>query len=210
MLGLIKKDLFLIKGNLKLIIIIFVILSFNTIVEENNNLLFLPSFISTVLFMSTFSYDEYNKWNTYAATLPTGRKKIVGAKYIATLLLNILVFLATIIVSLIIAKTSGNINQQETLYTILGTLVAVIILQSIIYPLIFKFGVEKGRIWLFAGIFGITTVLGLIVTKINLTIPSTLISFFNNYYIVLVPLVTIACLFISYKFSEKIYLKKEF
>lgn len=210
MTGLIKKDLFLMKSNLKLILIIFVVFTISSINQESNNLYFMPALVSTMLFMSTFSYDEYNKWNTYATALPSGREKIVIAKYLVTLLLNIVVFIITIVLSLIVGKIEGNLNVEEVFQTIFGILVATIILQSIIYPLIYKFGIEKGRIWLFVGTFGISTILGILITKGNFTVPPTIISFFNDYYLLLIPLFTFICLYISYNISKNIYLKKEF
>lgn len=210
MIGLIKKDLLLMKSNLKLILIIFAVFVISSINQENNNLYFLPALVSTMLFMSTFSYDEYNKWNTYATALPAGRKRVVMAKYLVTLLLNIMVFIITIILSLVIGKLEGNLNVQEVLSTIFGILAATIILQSIIYPLIYKFGIEKGRIWLFVGIFGISTILGILITKVKFTLSPTIITFFNNYYLLLIPLFTFICLYISYNISKNIYLKKEF
>lgn len=210
MTGLIKKDLFLMKSNLKLILIIFVVFTISSINQESNNLYFMPALVSTMLFMSTFSYDEYNKWNTYAPALPTGREKIVIAKYLVTLLLNIVVFIITIALSLIVGKIEGNLNVEEVFQTIAGILVATIIIQSIIYPLIYKFGVEKGRIWLFVGIFGISTILGILITKVNFTLSPAIINFFNDYYLLLIPLFIFICLSISYNVSKNIYLKKEF
>lgn len=210
MTGLIKKDLYLMKSNLKLILIIFVVFTISSINQESNNLYFMPALVSTMLFMSTFSYDEYNKWNTYATALPTGREKIVIAKYLVTLLLNIVVFIITIALSLIVGKIEGNLNVEEVFQTIAGILVATIIIQSIIYPLIYKFGVEKGRIWLFVGIFGISTILGILITKVNFTLSPAIINFFNDYYLLLIPLFIFICLSISYNVSKNIYLKKEF
>lgn len=210
MTGLIKKDLFLMKSNLKLILIIFVVFTISSINQESNNLYFMPALVSTMLFMSTFSYDEYNKWNTYATALPSGREKIVIAKYLVTLLLNIVVFIITIVLSLIVGKIEGNLNVEEVFQTIAGILVATIIIQSIIYPLIYKFGVEKGRIWLFVGIFGISTILGILITKVNFTLSPAIINFFNDYYLLLIPLFIFICLSISYNVSKNIYLKKEF
>lgn len=210
MTGLIKKDLYLMKSNLKLILIIFVVFTISSINQESNNLYFMPALVSTMLFMSTFSYDEYNKWNTYATALPTGREKIVIAKYLVTLLLNIVVFIITIVLSLIVGKIEENLNVEEVFQTIAGILVATIIIQSIIYPLIYKFGVEKGRIWLFVGIFGISTILGILITKVNFTLSPAIINFFNDYYLLLIPLFIFICLSISYNVSKNIYLKKEF
>lgn len=57
MLGLIKKDLFMAKGNFKTISIIFAVFTF-TAINGNQNFAFIPAFMSVMIMMSTFSYDE--------------------------------------------------------------------------------------------------------------------------------------------------------
>lgn len=89
MLGLIKKDLLLIKANLKSMIIIFVIyimLAF----QGTFDVTFIIPIIGIMLFISTFSYDDFNNWNSYAVTLPNGRKNVVRAKYIVSIILMII------------------------------------------------------------------------------------------------------------------------
>ena len=78
------------------------------------------------------------------------------------------------------------------------------------FPLIFKFGVEKGRIGVFIGVFVIAALLGFIFTGIDLENANGFIEFFNNYYYILIPLVAVILMVISYFVSKKIYLKKEF
>ena len=61
MLGLIKKDFLLIKANLKSMIIIFVIyimLAFQGTLDVT----FIIPLIGIILFLSTFSYDDFNNW----------------------------------------------------------------------------------------------------------------------------------------------------
>ena len=70
MLGLIKKDLLIIKGNIKVAILFVIVFAFMAS-DGNDVLYFVPVFLSTMLFMSTFSYDDYNKWDAYACTFPS-------------------------------------------------------------------------------------------------------------------------------------------
>ena len=78
------------------------------------------------------------------------------------------------------------------------------------FPLIFKFGVEKGRIGLFVGVFAIAALLGFIFTGVDLENATGFIEFFNKYYYILLPLAIIILLMGSYFVSKRIYLKKEF
>ena len=117
MLSLIKKDLLLMKNNLKLIGIMLVIFLF-MILQGSYDLSFLPAMISIMLFISTFSYNEYNKWDAYAITLPNGRKNIVKSKYIATLILVGIFIIITLVLNIIIGYINKNIAFEEIIYAV--------------------------------------------------------------------------------------------
>jgi len=206
--GLIKKDLLMIKSNLKLVIIMFVVFILLAM-NGNGNFTFIPSFISVMLFMSTFSYDEYNKWDAYAITLPNGRSNIVKSKYIATLILIFCSILVTLITCIILGYVNQNFECKAIIETLFGCFFAVVLIQSIMYPFIFKFGIEKSRIGIFVVIFSLTFIIS-IISKQNIEVSKDLIQFFNTYGMVLIPVLTLIFLFISYKISKKIYCNKEF
>ena len=209
MLGLVKKDLLMIKGNMRqviLFLVVFLILAF----QENNIIVIVPVFVSMMVFITTFSYDEYNKWNAYAISLPVSRKNIVKAKYVASIILWAIALLVTVVITGIMGLFEQNINYFEMFGMILGCVFSIVLLEAIMFPLIFKFGVEKGRIGLFVGVFAIAGLLGFIFTGIDLENATGFIEIFNKYYYILIPLVAVILLVISYFVSKKIYLKKEF
>lgn len=209
MLGLIKKDLLMIKGNLRqaiLFLVVFIILA----LQENNIIVIVPVFVSMMIFMTTFSYDEYNKWEAYAISLPVSRKNIVKAKYFASIILWAIALLVTAVITVVMGIFEQNINCSEMIGMILGCVFSIVLLEALMFPLIFKFGVEKGRIGVFIGVFVIAALLGFIFTGIDLENANGFIEFFNNYYYILIPLVAVILMVISYFVSKKIYLKKEF
>lgn len=209
MLGLVKKDLLMIKGNIRqviLFLVVFLILAF----QENNIIVIVPVFVSMMVFITTFSYDEYNKWDAYAISLPVSRKNIVKAKYVASIILWAIALLVTVVITGIMGLFEQNINYFEMFGMILGCVFSIVLLEAIMFPLIFKFGVEKGRIGLFVGVFTIAGLLGFIFTGIDLENATGFIEIFNKYYYILIPLVAVILLVISYFVSKKIYLKKEF
>ena len=209
MLGLVKKDLLMIKGNMRqviLFLVVFLILAF----QENNIIVIVPVFVSMIVFITTFSYDEYNKWDAYAISLPVSRKNIVKAKYVASIILWAIALLVTVVITGIMGLFEQNINYFEMFGMILGCVFSIVLLEAIMFPLIFKFGVEKGRIGLFVGVFAIAGLLGFIFTGIDLENATGFIEIFNKYYYILIPLVAVILLVISYFVSKKIYLKKEF
>lgn len=206
MLGLIKKDFLIIKNNLKLIIVMLMVF-FIMALGGQFNISFIPTFIIVMLFISTFSYDEYNNWDAYAITLPGGRKNIVKSKYIASLFLTLLSAVITVLLNYLISVIN-NTAVNELISSLLGSICAIVIIQSIMYPLIFKFGMEKGRIVLFILVFVMVGVITLL--KNIIKIPTLLVVLFNDYWFIVIPIILVISLLISYKISEKIYLKKEF
>lgn len=155
MLGLIKKDLLLIKANLKSMIIIFVIyimLAF----QGTFDVTFIIPIIGIMLFISTFSYDDFNNWNSYAVTLPNGRKNVVRAKYIVSIILMIILAVVAFFIGIGISYIKTNsINLDEIISSLMGTMLSSVIIISLLYPIVFKFGATNGRIILFAVVFGI-------------------------------------------------------
>ncbi|HIS12562.1 MAG TPA: ABC-2 transporter permease [Candidatus Onthocola stercoravium] len=209
MLGLVKKDLLMIKGNIRqviLFLVVFLVLAF----QENNIIVIVPVFVSMMVFITTFSYDEYNKWDAYAIALPISRKNIVKSKYIASVILWLIALLVTVVITVIMGIIGQNINYFEMFGMILGCVFSIVLLEAIMFPLIFKFGVEKGRIGLFVGVFAIAALLGFIFTGVDLENATGFIEFFNKYYYILLPLAIIILLMGSYFVSKRIYLKKEF
>ena len=158
MLGLIKKDFLLIKANLKSMVIIFIvylILAF----QGTFDVIFIVPLIGIMLFISTFSYDDFNNWNSYAVTLPNGRKNVVRAKYIASIILTIILAAVALTIGIGISYTKTNsINLDEIISSLMGTMLSSIIIISLLYPIVFKFGATNGRIILFAVVFGIAEI----------------------------------------------------
>ena len=209
MLGLIKKDLLMIKSNLKLVFVMLFVF-FIMALQGDFDISYIPPFIIVMLFMSTFSYDEYNHWDAYAITLPNGRKNVVKSKYITTIVLALIAIIITIILNILVGIINNDLDFDKFIAIIVGCSAGIVCIQSIMYPLIFKYGIEKGRIGLFALTFVIVGIISLLSRIINIEIPNNIVIFLDKYWFIIIPIILIIILLISYKISEKIYLKKEF
>lgn len=210
MKGLIKKDLLMIKSNIKILLILLLIYGVMAF-KGQMDLSFILPFMSVMIMISTFSYDIYNKWDAFAITLPDGRKNSVRSKYIATLLLIVITTIVVAVLMTIIGYAHAKtINFNDIFATILGTFLATTILQSFMYPSIYKFGLEKARIGIFVAVFGIAIIGGILSKYINFASLFQKLSFLNSYMIILVPIIIVAMMYISYKVSEAIYKKKEY
>ena len=209
MTGMIKKDLLMIKNNYKSIIITFVLFVFYSIMFDMNMSFFLP-FMGLMICISTITYDEYYNWHTYASSLPQGKVNVVKSKYITTLLITILLAILSFAISLIIVNTKGSVVTEEALSTIMGELLALIFMMSVLFPLLFKFDVEKGRIAMMIIGIGAFGIILLLKEFVKIDISPEFIKFLESNMVLIFIGLSILLVTISYFISKKVYLKREF
>lgn len=210
MKGLIKKDFLLVKANSKQMLIIFAVYLM-LIFQGTMDVTFVVPLIGIMLFISTFSYDDFNNWNPYAVTLPGGRENVVKAKYIASIILTVILSVVALTLGIGVTYIKLNcINIEEVLSSLMGTMLSSVIIISLLYPIIFKFGATNGRIILFAVVFGIAGICALLAQFIDFTPIINMINKLDNCALIVIPIISIILLSISYLISNKIYQKKEY
>lgn len=210
MLGFIKKDLSIIKGNLKYLTIILVIYMVMGVTGQTD-MSYVVTFMSGVLTITVFRYDDFNHWDAYAATLPNGRKNSVRAKYLATIIILLSLTIFTTLFSLVITLLKSESIIFETILTSLASnLLGTIIFITLMYPIIYKFGTEKAAIVFFAIFFGIIILGGLIVSNIDSASILKSLDFLKDYFVAILIAVVALFLFLSYKLSIRFEMKKEF
>ncbi len=207
MKGLIKKDLAILKKNMKtflMLIVIYILSSLNSTGAES----FIGPFMMAILCVSTFSYDEYNKWDAYAITLPGSRDNVVKAKYGIVLIMIAAAFVFAMIMASILGIIKGNFDLTESFVATLAGTASGLFVVEIMIPVIFKFGLEKARIIIIAASFGFSTIAVLFFTAVR--IPEGTLSNLKSCMGFLLPLLMIVFFFGSYALSRRIYSKKEF
>lgn len=207
MKGMIKKELLMVKNNYKTILLSLLIFIFYSALFEMDMPFFLP-FMGLMVCISTMNYDEYNNWHAYATTFPKGRINVVKSKYLSTIVITLALTIVSIILSFIIGSDGGSLDVEDSLSTIIGELFIIIFFISLLFPLLFKFDLEKGRIAmiiLVLGIFGI-----LYFEKVIYDIPTYITNFFDSYFPIVFVILSLILLPISYCISKIIYLHREF
>lgn len=208
MIGLIKKDLLFAKQNTKAYIIILLVFIIMSLDGSFSASYFLP-FLATMFFVSTFSYDDFNNWNPYAISFPCGRKNIVKAKYFSGLIflaVSIVISVLVITITSLFADVDFNLTMSYLIGCVVGTVFAI----SVMFPLIFKYGAEKGRIYLFVCAFLVMGIITAVSKIINVSNLSGLKKIFENFWFIIIPILIVGSLIISYNISKNIFLKKEF
>lgn len=217
MKGLIIKDFLNIYKSSKIVGVVIVFYAIMAFTMENpSSFLSLFILLLALYFLSTFSFDELAKWDTYALTMPLSRDNIVQAKYLAMILFSISGFVISSILLIVLNFITKQNNIFDGIKYNALCIGGVIIFYAILIPFIVKFGAVKARIYLVI-MYMVLFLLGSFVFKrikeIYTDPPKKLIAFaemiINNLYII-VPLVLVAALGISYITSVHIYRKKEF
>ena len=116
--------------------------------------IYTPSFLNILLGMSVLltvyqvmAYEDHNNINYLISYLPVKRKEYVLSRY----LLGIVSILLASIVLCIVYFVSTKINpQQEMSLDILlpTSIISAILSMSVIIPLVLKFGINKGRVFM--------------------------------------------------------------
>lgn len=214
MKGLVLKDLIFLRSNMKTLFITIVAIFIMSLSMTGMNLAFMIPFVVIMLCLSTFSYDEFNKWDGYALTLPVSKKTIVKSKYLFTLLVVAIAVLIGFLLGCLIGMFQDQFSLYSFFYEMMGTTTGLLFFITIIYPLMYKFGSQKGRTMIFIVvaviffiIFGMKQLLSFFAPGLDM---SFLNEFFNTYGLYCVLVLAIIFTYVSYIISLKIYNKKEF
>ena len=217
MKGLIIKDLCVIKNQMKtLLLVLAFFIIFSIINEDATFVLFLIPFYMIMLLITTFSYDEFNKWECYCNSLPLSRKEIVKAKYILFNASSLILIILGILASFIIPNFIENTTFESIYASIIGVAFGICLVISLLIPFYYKFGSQKGRIMLFLTIAILALLIGMI-TSLDIFNNIELMNIINSLnnlslgmFTILLIIITVIIMAISYYISIKIYSNKEF
>ena len=147
MKGLLLKDFYMMLKYCRsylLIAVVFFAMSFMS--TENLIFIFYPCVISAMLPVTLLSIDERSRWLPYAATLPVTRAQIVSEKYLFGLIAQGALLIVTLLVQSAGMLSRGTFDAAGLMTLALMLVIACFFAASIILPVMFKLGVEKGRI----------------------------------------------------------------
>ena len=147
MKGLLLKDLYMTVKYCKAYMLITVVfLAVSLYSDENLFFIFYPCLLAGMVPVNLLAYDEHSKWNHYSGTLPYSKAQIVSGKYLIGLFSQLVVLILTGIVRAIIMYRDGGFALSDLLEMMLLLLIMSLATTSLSLPIIFRFGVEKGRI----------------------------------------------------------------
>ena len=147
MRGLLVKDLRLLLGQKKFLVLVLfmtVVLNFNGSITF---VVYYLTFVCSFFVISSIAYDENDNGYPNLFCLPIDRSIYVREKYVFEILLNMVSWLAGLAICFIIQTVRHSLDPlRENIMILLLILPAILIFDSVVLPLQFKFGSEKGRI----------------------------------------------------------------
>lgn len=211
MKGLIIKDLIALKKQVKIFLILAAFYIVFSIVTKNTGMFGAMVILLCVMMpITTMSFDEHYKWDRYALSLPISRKTVVISKYVLGILLDLAAIVIVAPTSIVIGSVVGKMEINESLVASLAIGGVALLFLSIILPIIFKFGVEKGRM-LMMTIFFVPAILVMLISSLGIALPNKLMLEKLTIYLPFVlPVMVIGVLLISIYISIGIYTRKEF
>ena len=210
MMGLIKKDVYLSLSMLKSYVVVaavFALLTMTGIYDIS----FFVTYLSVMCIMipvNLFAYDEQARWDKYAAALPAGRAGMVKARYLFTILICFGTLVFALLLQLIVALFTGVQGQERTDLLLSGLLPTAygIFMNAVLLPLLFKFGSQKGRLYLILALgVGVGVIFGGLtgLKKMGIPLSTLTVPFFA------LPVAGLLVLMPSYLLSKRILFQKD-
>lgn len=201
MKGILIKDGIVLKSQAKSFIFVYVVWGVMAVMYKN--FYFLSGFIcilSLMVPLNTIAYDEKAGWDKYALTMPVSRKNMVIGKYAVGIISGAMAMLLSIAAALFARE-----KISEVIISCAAVFVISVMMVSVVLPIIFKFGVEKGRLVF----MGVSVLFALIVVLISMGNVPVLSEGFLKAAAYSMPFVAIAMLAASVVLSVYIYKAKE-
>ena len=153
MKGLLLKDFYVAKKNLRTFLIMILAFSLGSLAVRDSGNFFLCYGIVMMpgITMSLISYDERYHWDSYAGAMPLSREQLVTEKYLLHLGM-VLVWLPVLLVLQHFQQVPAFGGSPLTL--LVAGLNLGLLLPGILLPIIFALGTEKGRAGYYVVLFG--------------------------------------------------------
>lgn len=153
MKGLLLKDFYVAKKNLRTFLIMILAFSLGSLAVRDSGNFFLCYGIVMMpgITMSLISYDERYHWDSYTGAMPLSRAQLVTEKYLLHLGM-VLVWLPVLLVLQHFQQVPAFGGSPLTL--LVAGLNLGLLLPGILLPIIFALGTEKGRAGYYVVLFG--------------------------------------------------------
>lgn len=150
MKAVLRKDLYVVDKQLRLLIVLALVLSVVPVANAVGSTYAIM--ISYMMPVSVVAYDEKCRWDKYAAMLPYTPRQIILSKYLLSYLLVVYSVLVLLLGLLVEALAEKEPVDPEDLVMVAGIGVACVLLNALCFPTMYRFGADKGRFFVMAAL----------------------------------------------------------
>ena len=173
--------------------------------EGNAFMLIYPVVFCAMIPVTLIGYEERSRWTTYCETFPYSRAQIVSSKYILAVIIVAAVTLLTAAVQAVSLIGSGGLKLVSYMNMLSMLVMIGLAGPGILLPLIFKYGVEKGRIGYYI-VIGAVCGIGAVLTMEE---PAIMFSIGANWMPAVFILIGAAVFVLSWGLSIRFYESRE-
>lgn len=155
MKGLLRKDFYTLTRQLKLYLVLVAVFACMPAYSMSA----FAIVYAAMLPFTALAYDERAGWDVLAATMPLSRRQLVGSKYVLGLIACAAALLLSVAAEGIWALVDASHSLREGVEGLVTIAFLGPLMMSLTLPLMYRFGVEKGRL-VFLGVVALFVVGG--------------------------------------------------
>ncbi|SFA51238.1 ABC-2 family transporter protein [Parageobacillus thermantarcticus] len=215
MFQLILKDILLLKKTLLFAAIYIIVMMI--FLKQDSAVVFLISIIAVnyMLILSACAHDDKNKADILLNSFPLTRRTVVMARYCSIFVFTVIAIAYYLVIAYILQMINPSVQVHSvSLESIIVALCAVIFINSIYFPVLFKVGFIHSRLVSFALFFGTFALVPKFFEQANHPFIQNVVHYLYHLskveVMVIVIAVMILLLTISFLLSLQFYRKREF
>ena len=155
MKALLRKDFYTMDQQMRLLIVLALALSLVPIPAAHSLGSTYAVLLAYMMPLNVISYDEKCKWDKYAAMLPYTPRQIVLSKYLLSYLLVVYSVLVQLLGQMVEVLVKRSAADPDSLIVVAATGVVCVLMNALCFPIVYRFGAEKGRFAVFAPIVAV-------------------------------------------------------
>ncbi len=209
MKGLLYKDLILIWRDSRNMLVLCVLFLLLGVITSNYFFSVITIIYVAMLPLTTMGIDEVAKWDRYAITMPVTRWELVASRYLLALFGMVFTAACFLLLSYVIAVFKGSSwGLQDNMINLLMVLCIASLFLALNFPICFKVGVAKSRMWYLA-LIALFFVVIFGAMYLDIIDYHRLVNLISSYPLWLLPLACLGIYLASYFISLGFYKSRE-
>ena len=163
MKGLLLKDWYQVRTNMKTMYLAVAVVLIIWMFGSSRSYVFPVSYAAIflgILPVNLLTYDQSVGWVEYGRTLPVSKKTLVAEKYLIGLFCAAAAVVIGGLFVMVIPLRTGTAPDKDVLSLLAGSVCAILLVNGISLPLLYRFGAEKARMIYVLTFAGLGALLG--------------------------------------------------